>query len=102
MDTLTIQRGQWLPLRFTFWSDSEKTTPISLLGAELSIRAASQQKLQELELTVTEPESGIVDLTIPESVSETLSTGRTNWLQLEAQFDQSNILTPRIWIKANA
>lgn len=101
MDTLTIQKGQWLPLRFTFWSDSEKTVPISLLGAELSVRAASQPELQELVLSVPEPENGIAELTIPEAVSERLTTGRTNWLQLEAQFSEANILTPKIWIKAD-
>ena len=101
MDTLCIQRGQWLPLRFTFWADQEKTTPVDLTGAEVTVNEASLNALLQLTPTVTEPESGIVELTILEEQSRQLSIGRVNWFKLEAQFANTNILTPKIWIKAD-
>lgn len=101
MDTLCIQRGQWLPLRFTFWADQEKTTPVDLTGAEVTVNEASLDALLQLTPSVAEPEAGIVDLTIPEEESRRLGAGRVNWFKLEAQFANSNILTPKIWIKAD-
>ena len=101
MDTLCIQRGQWLPLRFTFWADQEKTSPVDLSEAEVTVNEASLDALLQLTPSVTEPEAGIVDLTIPEEKSRQLGAGRVNWFKLEAQFANSNILTPRIWIKTD-
>ena len=101
MDTLCIQRGQWLPLRFTFWADQEKTSPVDLTEAEVTVNEASLDALLQLTPSVTEPEAGIVDLTIPEEESRQLSVGRVNWFKLEAQFASSNILPPKIWIKAD-
>lgn len=101
MDTLCIQRGQWLPLRFTFWADQEKTNPVDLTGAEVTVSEASLDVLLQLTPSVAAPEAGIVDLTIPEEESRQLNIGRVNWFKLEAQFDSTNILTPKIWIKAD-
>ncbi|MEP0943312.1 MAG: hypothetical protein ABJH63_04185 [Rhizobiaceae bacterium] len=101
MDTLCIQRGQWVPLRFTFWADSGKTNAIDLTGAEVTVSEASLDALMLLTPSVSEPTIGVVDLTIWEEQSRLLEIGRVNWFKLEAQFDHTNILTPKIWIKAN-
>lgn len=101
MDTLCIQKGQWLPLRFTFWADDEKTTAVDLTGATITICEASLDALLQLTPSPSELANGIVDLTIWEEQSRKLQTGRVNWFKLEAQFASTNILTPKIWIKAD-
>ena len=101
MDTLCIQRGQWLPLRFTFWADVEKTAAVDLTEAEVTVSESSLNALLQLTPIINEPTNGKVDLTIREEDSRQLSVGRVNWFKLEAQFATSNILTPKIWIKAD-
>ena len=101
MDTLCIERGQWVPLRITFWVDPEKSQPVCLDGASVVVADASRPELRDLVPSLTDAPMGLVDLTIPQSVSEVLHTGRVNWFKLEARFEHTNILTPRIWIRAN-
>lgn len=102
MDTLCIERGQWVPLRITFWADQEKSEPVSLEGATVSVVDANRSELLALVPSLTDAAMGLVDLAIPESVSQTLHAGRVNWFKLEAQFEHTNIMTPRIWIRTNA
>ena len=101
MDTITVQKGQWIPLRLTFWADSEKTEAVDLSGAEITIYDASDTNLKQLSPLVSDAPGGIVDLQIGEEVSRELSAGRTNWLTVEARFANSNIVVPRIWINVH-
>lgn len=101
MDTLCIQKGQWIPLRFTFWADETKNTVVDLTGATLSVSQASLTALLALTPSLSDPSAGIVDLTIWEEQSRQLKLGRVNWFKLEAQFANTNIVTPKIWIKAD-
>ena len=100
-DTICIQRGQWLPLRFTFWADPDKTTGVDLRGSTVTVSESSLEALSQLIPTQIEPENGIVELTIWEEQSLQLGIGRVNWFKLEVQFADANILTPKIWIKAD-
>lgn len=102
MDTLCIERGQWVPLRITFWADLQKSEPVSLAEATVSIVDTNRPELLALVPSLSDAAMGLVDLTIPENVSQTLHPGRVNWFKLEAQFEHTNIMTPRIWIRANA
>ena len=95
MDTITVQKGQWIPLRLTFWADREKTAAVDLSAAEVAICDASNADLKQLSPVVSDAPGGIVDLQIGEDVSRQLSAGRTNWLTVEAQFANSNITTSR-------
>ncbi|MEP1207717.1 MAG: hypothetical protein ABJM29_04220 [Rhizobiaceae bacterium] len=101
MDTVTIQRGQWVPMRLTFWADIDKTAPVDLSEATVSICEASQTELLALDPIISNAAAGIVDIEIDETLSRKLTQGRTNWLIVEAQFAASNIVVPRIWISAN-
>ena len=101
MDTICIQKGQWLPLRFTFWADTDKSTAVDLTGGEISVVEANPSELTLLAPNVSDPQNGIVELTIDEDQSNALNEGRVNWFKLEVQFDSANILTPKIWIKAD-
>ena len=88
-------------MRLTFWADAEKTTPVDLSAATISVCDASQADLSELAPVISDAPGGVVDLQIDENISRNLATGRTNWLIVEAQFAASNIVVPRIWINAN-
>ena len=101
MDTISIQKGQWVPMRLTFWADTDKTSPVDLTGAVVTVNDASQPILLELAPALSEPENGVVDLTLWEEQSRQLETGRVNWMKLEAQFTSTNIQTPKIWFNVH-
>ena len=101
MDTISVQKGQWIPLQLTFWADREKTAAVDLSGAEVTVCDASDANLKQLSPVVSDAAAGIVELQIGEEVSRQLSAGRTNWLTVEAQFASSNIVVPRIWINVH-
>lgn len=88
-------------MRLTFWADANKNAAVDLTLATISVCEASQTNLLELAPVISDAAAGIVDVQIDENVSRSLSSGRTNWLIIEAQFAATNIVVPRIWINAN-
>lgn len=101
MDTISIERGQTLALRFTFLQGDVSKTPIDLTGSVVTFYEASDPSLSSPNLTVVDPVSGVVEGTFPEGVTSVLSSGRQNWFRLEAQFPTTNIVSPKIWIKVH-
>ncbi len=88
-------------MRLTFWADTDKSQAVDLSDATVSICDASSADLLALTPIISDALAGIVDIQIDEDMSRKLTTGRTNWLIVEAQFAASNIIVPRIWINVS-
>ena len=99
MDTICVQRGQALTLRYTFFQDSDKTMPLDLTGASLTLREASSSELADIAPELFDGAAGQVDLTLSEETTQSLGAGRVNWFKLEADFPSGfNLVVPKIWI----
>lgn len=99
MDTICAQRGQSLTLRYTFFQDGDKTTPLDLTGASLTLREASSSELQNITPELFDAAAGQVDLELSEETTQSLGAGRVNWFKLEADFPSGfNLVVPKIWI----
>lgn len=97
-DTVPTQPGQSLRLECTIWDGSIGGTPLDLTGATLSVRESNPAVLKEGVIAVTDAAQGKIMLTLTEAQAEELGEGRVNWFRFEAQFDDDNLVTPKIWI----
>lgn len=100
-DTIQAEYGQSLLLTLTFWQDTERTTPVDLTGATMSIREASREILTGSTVALLSAIDGTVSVSVPENIAEDLPTGQISWFRVEAQFATSNVVTPKIKVCVN-